>query len=69
MPLRTVLNRVFATKMPDIPNNRETSVPTSDPFVGKQSISKAETAEVLRGIMKDEQMEYPTQRTVGDSAR
>ncbi|WP_299951800.1 hypothetical protein [uncultured Ruegeria sp.] len=69
MPLMTVLNRVFAAKMPDTPNNKETSVPTSDPFVGKRSISKAETAAVLRGIMKDEQMKYPKQHTGGDSAR
>ncbi len=69
MPLMTVLNRVFAAKMPDTPNNKETSVPASYPFVGKRSISKAKTAAVLRGIIKDEQMNYPTQHKGGDSAR
>ncbi|SDX30763.1 hypothetical protein SAMN05444358_104232 [Ruegeria halocynthiae] len=67
MPLRTVLNRVLASKMFHDANITRTSMMPSDPDLAKKSISKVETAAVLRGILEDERMEHPTQRPREDS--
>ncbi len=67
MPLKTILNRVFATKMPESSNAANASSILDDPFARKRTISKVETAAVLRGILEDEKMEHPTQRKREDS--
>ncbi|KIC38714.1 hypothetical protein RA27_20070 [Ruegeria sp. ANG-R] len=69
MPLKTVLNRVFAAKMFHDSDTAHTSAMPSELDVMRKSISKAGTAAVLRGILKDEQMGYPTQRAGEDAPR
>lgn len=67
MPLKSILSRVFATKMSETSNATNARSILNNPYDHKKAISKVETAAVLRGILEDEKMEYPTQGKREDS--
>ncbi len=67
MPLKSVLNRVFAPKAFQISDPAEPSAVQSGTDGTRKTISKVETAAVLRGILKEEQMGCPAQHRREDS--
>ncbi|WP_281973781.1 hypothetical protein [Ruegeria faecimaris] len=67
MPLKSVLNRVFAANLSQAPKSEKKSTMVSGTDGIVKRMSEVETAAILRGILKEEELGTPQPRSKEDS--